>query len=195
MLAAIFMVHAESLPRDTKEKLPVSSSPFIPLDGVLQFKFKDGTKETPREALASLDQRGERGESNKNPLMLTRAEYGCAPRSGGLWWNGKLGPGQNERWLGLLFCDPSRRQQLPGSVRQSLRGRGLRNESPGHEKNVRIRLPVRYRSQRRSGTKSTPISAVRRATSRASRGDSYPDCAAGHISTTQTRLQQHEVSR
>jgi hypothetical protein len=50
MLAEIFMVNAETLARDTKEKLPVSSSPFIPLDGVLEFKFKDGTKGTPREA-------------------------------------------------------------------------------------------------------------------------------------------------
>jgi hypothetical protein len=49
MLAEIFMVYAESLPRDAKEKLPVSSSPFIPMDGVFQFKFKDGTKGTPRE--------------------------------------------------------------------------------------------------------------------------------------------------
>jgi hypothetical protein len=44
------MVHAESLARDAKEKLPVSSSPFIPLDGVLQFKFKGSTRGTPREA-------------------------------------------------------------------------------------------------------------------------------------------------
>jgi hypothetical protein len=36
MLAEIFMVHAESLARDRKEKLPVSSSPFIPLDGALR---------------------------------------------------------------------------------------------------------------------------------------------------------------
>jgi hypothetical protein len=50
MLAEIFMVNAETLARDTKEKLPVSRSPFIPLDGVLEFKFKDGTKGTPREA-------------------------------------------------------------------------------------------------------------------------------------------------
>jgi hypothetical protein len=50
MLAEIFMVHAESLASDRKEKLPVSSSPFIPLDGALQLKFKDGTKGTPREA-------------------------------------------------------------------------------------------------------------------------------------------------
>jgi hypothetical protein len=50
MLAEIFMVHAESLARDAKEKLPVSSSPFIPLDGVLQFKFKGSVIGAPREA-------------------------------------------------------------------------------------------------------------------------------------------------
>ena len=36
MLAEILMVYAESLARDAKEKLPVSSSPFIPLDGALR---------------------------------------------------------------------------------------------------------------------------------------------------------------
>jgi hypothetical protein len=46
MLAEIFMVHAESLSRNTKEKLPVSSSPFIPLDGVIQYKFKSSTRST-----------------------------------------------------------------------------------------------------------------------------------------------------
>jgi hypothetical protein len=40
MLAEIFMMRAEGLPRDTKEKLRVSSSPFIPPDRVIQFKFK-----------------------------------------------------------------------------------------------------------------------------------------------------------
>jgi hypothetical protein len=50
MLAEIFMVHAESLARDAKEKLPVSSSPFIPLDGILQFKFKGSARGAPREA-------------------------------------------------------------------------------------------------------------------------------------------------
>jgi len=50
MLAEIFMVYAESLARDAKEKLPVSSSPFIPLDGVIQFKFKGSTRGAPTEA-------------------------------------------------------------------------------------------------------------------------------------------------
>ena len=48
MLAEIFMVYAEALA--TKEKLPVSSSPIIPLDGVIQFKFKGSTGGTPTEA-------------------------------------------------------------------------------------------------------------------------------------------------
>ena len=50
MLAEIFMVYAEALARDTQEKLPVSSSPFIPLDGVIQFKFNGSTRGTPTEA-------------------------------------------------------------------------------------------------------------------------------------------------
>jgi hypothetical protein len=51
MLAEIFMVHAEALARNTKEKLPVSSSPFIPLDGALQFKLKGSARGAPPEAL------------------------------------------------------------------------------------------------------------------------------------------------
>ena len=35
------------------------------------------------------------------------------------------------RWLGVS-SDPGRRQPLPGPVRRSLRGWGLRNEGPGH---------------------------------------------------------------
>jgi len=50
MLAEIFMVYAESLARDAKEKLPVSSSPFIPLDGVIHFKFKGSASGAPPEA-------------------------------------------------------------------------------------------------------------------------------------------------
>jgi hypothetical protein len=53
------MVHAESLARDAKEKLPVSSSPFIPLDGVIQFKFKGSTRGAPTEASHADEKQGE----------------------------------------------------------------------------------------------------------------------------------------